>query len=128
MGHQPAHLDCGHRRCCARKRDLSPLHAINVDAKVPHAVAMHAIQVGPALARLLGFTGLPERRRLGLVWAAAAGFGALVAVSVAQTAAGRAPFDLGPATAALTLGGVALLGTAYGTALLALRNPAQASG
>src|SRR5215510_5383833 len=59
--------------------------------KVPHAVAMHAIQVLPALAWLLSFTPLAERRRLGLVWAAAAGYGALVAVSVAQTAAGRAP-------------------------------------
>src|SRR5262249_61915076 len=95
------------------------LHAINVDAKVPHAVAMHAIQVGPALARLLGFTGLPERRRLGLVWAAA-GYGALVAVSVTQTAAGRAPFDLGPAAAALTLAGGALPGTAYRARLRAL--------
>jgi len=51
--------------------------------------------------------GLPERRRVGLVWAAAAGYGALVAVSVAQTAAGRAPFDLGAAAAALTLAGAA---------------------
>jgi len=94
--------------------------------KVPHAVAMHAIQVLPVLAWLLSFTALPERRRLGLVWAATAGYGALVAVSVAQTAAGRAPFDLGAAAAALTLLGVALLGAAYGAALLALRHQAGA--
>ena len=90
--------------------------------KVPHAVAMHAIQVLPALAWLLSFTTLAERRRLGLVWAATAGYGALVAVSVAQTAAGRAPFDLGAAAAVLSLAGVALLGTAYGAALFALRH------
>jgi len=95
--------------------------------KVPHAVAMHAIQVLPALAWLLSFTTLAERRRLGLVWAAAAGYGALVAVSVAQTAAGRAPFDLGAAAAVLSLAGVALLGTAYGAALFALRHPAAES-
>jgi hypothetical protein len=92
--------------------------------KVPHAVAMHAIQVLPALAWLLAFAGLPERRRLSLVWAATAGYGALVAVAVAQTATGRAPFDLGIAAAALTLLGVALLAAAYATALLALRHPA----
>jgi hypothetical protein len=50
------------------------------------------------------------------------GYGALVAVSVTQTAAGRAPFDLGPAIAALSLLGVALLGAAYVAALLALRH------
>jgi hypothetical protein len=94
--------------------------------KVPHAVAMHAIQVLPALAWLLSFTGLAERRRVGLVWAATAGYGALVAVSVAQTAAGRAPFHLGAAAAALTLAGVALLAAAYGAALLALRHPTAA--
>jgi hypothetical protein len=37
---------------------------------------------------------------------------ALVAVSVAQTAAGRSPFDLGAAAAALTLAGAALLAAA----------------
>jgi hypothetical protein len=95
--------------------------------KVPHAVAMHAIQVLPGLAWLLGFAALPERRRLGLVWAATAGYGALVAVSVTQTAAGRAPFDLGPAIAALSLLGVALLGAAYVAALLALRHTASST-
>jgi hypothetical protein len=94
--------------------------------KVPHAVAMHAIQVLPALAWLAGFAALAERRRVGLVWAATAGYGALVAVSVAQTAAGRAPFHLGAAAAALTLAGVALLAAAYGAALLALRHPTAA--
>jgi hypothetical protein len=94
--------------------------------KVPHAVAMHAIQVLPALAWLLSFTALPERRRLSLAWAATAGYGALVAVAVAQTAAGRPPFDLGPAAiAALTLLGAALVATAYAAALLALRHPRQ---
>jgi hypothetical protein len=34
--------------------------------KVPHAVAIHGIQVLPALAWLLSFAGLPERRRVGL--------------------------------------------------------------
>jgi hypothetical protein len=89
---------------------------------------MHAIQVLPGLAWLLGFAALPERRRrLGLVWAATTGYGALVAVSLGQAAAGLAPLDLGVAAAVLALLGVALLGTAFGAVLLALRHPAPAS-
>src|SRR6266511_5952026 len=95
--------------------------------KVPHAVAMHAIQVLPGLAWLLAFARLAERRRLGLVAAATLGYGALVAVSLLQTAAGLAPLDLGVATAALSLLGLLLLGAAFGAALLALRQPAPAA-
>jgi hypothetical protein len=85
---------------------------------------MHAIQVLPGLAWLLAFARLAERRRLGLVAAATLGYGALVAVSLLQTAAGLAPLDLGVATAALSLLGLLLLGAAFGAALLALRHPA----
>jgi hypothetical protein len=95
--------------------------------KLPHAVAMHAIQVLPALAWLLGSAAVGERRRLALVWAATTGYGALVAVSLGQTAAGLAPLDLGAAAVALYLLGVALLGATFGAALLALRNPVPAS-
>jgi hypothetical protein len=95
--------------------------------KVPHAVAMHAIQVLPGLAWLLGFAAVGERRRVGLVWAATTGYGALVAVSLLQTAAGLAPLDLGVAAAVLSLLGVLLLGTAFTAALLALRQPTAAS-
>jgi hypothetical protein len=95
--------------------------------KVPHAVAMHAIQVLPALAWLLSFAALPERRRLRLVWAATTGYGGLVAVSLLQTAAGLAPLDVGVAAAALSLLGVVLLGGAFLAAVLALRQPTAAS-
>jgi hypothetical protein len=95
--------------------------------KVPHAVSMHAIQVLPALAWLLSFAAIGEGRRLTLVRAAILGYVALVAVSVLQTAAGLAPFDVGVAAAVLYLLGVVLLGVAFLAALLALRNPAPAS-
>ena len=95
--------------------------------KVPHAVAIHAIQVLPALAWLLSFAALPERRRLGLVRIASLGYAALVVVSVLQTATGLAPFDVGVAAAVLYLLGIALLGGAFLAALLALRNPRPAS-
>ena len=91
--------------------------------KVPHAVAIHAIQVLPALAWLLSFAAVPEPRRLGLIWVAVLGYAALVVVSLVQTATGVAPLDLSAATAVLSLLGVALLGAALAAALLALRNP-----
>jgi hypothetical protein len=95
--------------------------------KVPHATAMHAVQVLPGLAWLLSFAALPERQRLGLVWAATTGYAALVAVSLLQTAAGLAPLDLGVAAAVLSLLGILLLGTAFTAALLALRQPTPTS-
>jgi hypothetical protein len=94
--------------------------------KVPHAVAIHGIQVLPALAWLLSFAALPEQRRVGLVRVAVGGYVALVVVSMLQTASGVAPFDVGVVAALLYLLGVALLGMALVTALLALRGPARA--
>jgi hypothetical protein len=95
--------------------------------KVPHAVAIHAIQVLPALAWLLSFAALPERRRLGLVRVAVLGYAALVVVSLLQTAGGVAPFDVGVVAAVLYVVAVALLGSALVAALLALRRaPAPA--
>jgi hypothetical protein len=94
--------------------------------KVPHAVAIHGIQVLPALAWLLSFAAMPEQRRVGLVRVAVLGYVALVVVSVLQTATGVAPFDVGVAAAVLYLLGVALLGLALVAALLALRRPAPA--
>ena len=94
--------------------------------KVPHAVAIHGIQVLPALAWLLSFAALTEQRRLALVRVAVGGYLALVVVSVLQTAGGVAPFDVGVLAAALYLVGVVLLGMAVVAALLALRTPARA--
>jgi hypothetical protein len=85
--------------------------------KVPHAVAIHAIQVLPALAWLLSFTTLPERRRVNLMGIATLGYVALVVVSLVQTATGLAPLDVGALAAVLCL-----LGVAFVAALLALRD------
>jgi hypothetical protein len=95
--------------------------------KVPHAVSIHAVQVLPALAWLLSFTTLPERRRLAMVRIGSGGYLALVAVSLLQTASGVAPYDLDPTAAALYLLGAILLGAAFLTALLALRKPTPAT-
>jgi hypothetical protein len=95
--------------------------------KVPHAVAMHAVQVLPALAWLLSFAPVDERRRHTLVRAGAAGYAALVVVSVLQTASRMAPFDVGLGAVGLYLLGVGLLGAAFGAALLDLRRPTPAA-
>jgi hypothetical protein len=94
--------------------------------KVPHAVAIHGIQLLPALAWLLSFAALPEPRRVALVRVAVAGYVALVVVSILQAAGGVAPFDVGVVAAVLYLLGVALLGLALVSAVLALRRPAPA--
>ena len=91
--------------------------------KVPHAVAIHAIQMLPALAWLLSFTTLPERQRVNLMGIATLGYVALVVVSLVQTATGMAPLDVGVVTTVLYLLGVDLLGVAFVVALLALRKP-----
>jgi hypothetical protein len=88
--------------------------------KVPHAVAIHAIQVLPALAWLLSFATLAERRRMSLVWIATLGYVALVVVSLIQTASGVTPLDVGVVAAVLYLLGVGLLGAAFVSALAAL--------
>lgn len=91
--------------------------------KVPHAAAMHAIQVLPALAWLLSFADLEEPRRVGLVTVAVGGYLALVVASLLQTVSGAAPLDLSVIAAVLSLLGVALLGAALAVTLMALRNP-----
>jgi hypothetical protein len=91
--------------------------------KLPHAVAIHAIQVLPALAWLLSLATLAERRRTRLVAAATLGYVALLAVSLLQTAVGLAPLDVGVVAAVLYLVGVGLLAAAFVAALLALRDP-----
>lgn len=81
--------------------------------KVPHAVALHAIQVLPFLAWMLAIAPRTERERLRVVRAASAGYTGLVAVSVLQTITGRAPFDLTLPTTAMLAVSLALLGGAY---------------
>jgi hypothetical protein len=80
---------------------------------VPHALAIHAMQVLPVLGWLLLFSRWDERRRTLLVLCAAAGYSTIIAASVAQAASGRAPFDLGGWTGPLMMGGAALVAAAY---------------
>lgn len=82
--------------------DLAIFGAAGV-MKLPHAVTMHAIQVLPILALLLGGTALSARRQRNLIWFASAGYLGLTVATGLQTFQGRAPFDLTPAAGAVLL-------------------------
>lgn len=89
--------------------------------KVPHAAALHAVQVLPLLAWLLSFTAMAEVRRSRVVTAAALGYGAVVAASAVQAFSGLAPLDLSVAGGLLGLVGLVVVIAAFALALTALR-------
>ena len=60
----------------------------------PHLLALHGLLVLAVLAWLLSFTARSEERRTRVVQIALAGYVVLIAVSLAQALAGRAPFEL----------------------------------
>jgi hypothetical protein len=88
--------------------------------KVPHAVALHAIQVLPALAWLLSFTALPERVQRRLVILATVGYTGLLVVTVAQTFRGLAPLALDVTALVTLLLSLALLVAAAAVTLVKL--------
>jgi hypothetical protein len=92
---------------------------------VPHLLALHGLLVLSTLAWLLSFTDWPERRRTGTVQLAAAGYLAMVAVSLSQALAGRAPFDLPGLLAVLFWSSVALVIGAVAATLGGLANTAR---
>jgi len=102
------------------------------EMKLPHAVALHGLQVLGLLALLLERATLPESRRLALTSVAVAGYALALTAATVQTFAGRAPLDLTPpilfggATAALMLGIAYLVAArAAGAAAFRWRTPAN---
>jgi len=89
--------------------------------KIPHAVGLHALQVLPLLAFLLYRAGLPAARRARAVGLAASGYGLLFLAALAQTLAGRLPWDLAPGMLAVVVAAVGLLAVPFAQALLARR-------
>ena len=89
--------------------------------KIPHAVGLHALQVLPLLAFLLRRTGLPAARRARAVGLAASGYGLLFLAAIAQTLAGRLPWDLAPGMLVVVVAAVGLLAVPFAQALLARR-------
>jgi hypothetical protein len=91
--------------------------------KVPHAAALHAVQVLPVLAWLLARTQPSERRRTQVVAIGALGYGALVAASTVQTFSGRGPLDLSLLGALLAVAGVSVLAASFAVALVTRSEP-----
>jgi hypothetical protein len=83
---------------------------------VPHALAIHALQVLPVLGWLLLFSRWDQRRRVMAVVSAAVGYAAIIAATVAQAASGRAPLDPSSGVGAvLIIGAAVVLGAYLGT-------------
>ena len=81
--------------------------------KMPHAVALHAVQVLPALAWLVAFTGWEERRRTRVVLTGTAGYVGLVGLNALQTFSGLAPFNLNIAGTVILCASTLLLAGAF---------------
>jgi hypothetical protein len=96
--------------------------------KVPHAVALHGVQVLPLLAWGLSLTDANSRVRMRLVWVAAAGYTGLVVVSALQTFRGSPPLQLDLAASALLLLSIALLAGAWVALGALLARPNRGAG
>ena len=89
------------------------------EMKIPHAVALHGLQVLGVLALILERTRLPETRRLQIVAVAIVGYTDALGVATIQTFGGRAPLDLGPLALVAAVAALVLLAVAYASALRA---------
>jgi hypothetical protein len=88
--------------------------------KLPHAVTLHAVQVLPALALLLLVEATTESRRMRIVGLGAVGYALVIASTMAQTYAGRAPLDLTLLPSVLAGFGLVLLAVCATLAVLGL--------
>jgi hypothetical protein len=89
------------------------------ELKLPHAVALHGLQVLGLLALILERSRLPESRRWQVVLVAVAGYADALGVAAMQAFSGRVPLDLAPLTLVGALAAVVLLFLAYASALRA---------
>jgi len=86
---------------------------------VPHAVALHGLQVLPLLGWLLTFSRWDTRREVVLVALAAAGYGTIVGASIWLAATGRSLFPLSGPGGLIALGAT-VVASAYVVALYGL--------
>ena len=90
---------------------------------MPHALALHGLQLVPVLGWILQFSWWKERRRTALVLAAAAGYAAVIGASVAHAAAGRPPFQPTGGTGVVMVAGALVVAAAYMTAIVGIVRP-----
>lgn len=96
------------------------------ELKVPHAIALHGLQVLAILALALERTRLSERARTLSVVGAALGYGLVLAAGALQTFSGRSPLDVSALTLTVGVAGAVLVGLAYFRAFLELRRSSLA--
>jgi len=100
--------------------------------KFPHGVVIHAVQWLPALAWAMHRAGVASGVRVWLTAAATAGSTLFLIYAVAQTALGRARFDVVPATTAVLAASVACLAVPIAVTawawLAGRRSPPPAAG
>ena len=90
--------------------------------KVPHAVAIHGLQVLLVLAVLLERSALTAARRMGAVILCAVGYTILLLVSAVQAFGGRAPLDLSTLGLVASVAAALLILWAYARPLGAARS------
>lgn len=106
---------------------VSPGHAPNIFGqggmmKVPHGLAVHAIQVLPILAWLLNFSQREIGFKLRTMKTAIAGYAGLQIFTLLQTFTGKAPQDVNVYTAALAIVAAIMLIAAFLQALTNIEN------
>ena len=90
--------------------------------KVPHAVALHGLQMLLVLAALLERSALTAARRMRAVILCAVGYTILILVSALQAFGGRAPLDLSALALVASAAGALLIVWAYVRPLGAARS------
>jgi hypothetical protein len=89
------------------------------ELKMPHAVALHGLQVLGLLALILERSQLPESRRWQIVIVAIAGYLDALGVTIIQAFGGRGPVDFAPLSLVGAVAAAVLLLVAYASALRA---------
>lgn len=106
---------------------VSPGHVPNIFGqagmiKVPHGLAVHAIQVLPILAWLLNFNQRGIEFKIGVMKSAIAGYTGLQLFALFQTFTGRAPLDVNVISAAVAMVSAVLLAAAFLKALTSIED------
>ena len=96
------------------------------ELKVPHALALHGLQVLAILALILERTAVSARAALIAVACCAVGYALVLAAATLQTYSGLAPLALSPLALLASLAGAALVAGPYLRGLIALRRPSLA--
>jgi hypothetical protein len=96
------------------------------ELKVPHAVALHGLQVLGILALILERTGVSARTALIAIASCTVGYTLVLAAATLQTYSGLAPLALSPIALLGSLVGAALVAGPYLRGLVALRRASLA--